>query len=234
VLGPVPSMIPALRTRGPISVPASNSQVINAVRNGPYWKDTIIFLTYDEHGGFYDHVRPPRARQGRQRTPDGISPGQCADLSNPPASLMAGGGAQCSSNQESKNGTSVATAEELCPELAANPTGPFPAECANFDQLGFRVPLLAVSAFSKPHYVSHVVSDHTSLLALIEKRFMASGREHDRDADHHDDDAASRPHLTNRDLFADTLEDMFDFDNSPSLQTPVGSAGPPVNDCTPK
>ena len=36
---------------------------------------------------------------------------------------------------------------------------------------------LAVSAFSKPHYVSHVVGDHTSLLALIEKRFMTSGKE---------------------------------------------------------
>jgi hypothetical protein len=30
------------------------------------------------------------------------------------------------------------------------------------------------------------------------------------------------------------LEDMFDFDNVPSLQTQVGVAQPPVNDCTPK
>ena len=207
------------------------SQVINAVRNGPYWKSSIIFLTYDEHGGFYDHVRPPRARQGLQRTPDGVSPGQCADLSNPPASLLPGGGAQCSSNQESATGTSVATAEQLCPELAADPTGPFPAACASFDQLGFRVPLLAVSPFSKPHYVSHVVGDHTSLLALIEKRFMLSGS---ADADRRGGDPASRPHLTNRDLYADTLEDLFDFDDSPSLHTTVGSAEPPVNDCTPK
>jgi hypothetical protein len=169
-----------------------------------------------------------------QRTPDGVSPGQCADLSNPPASLAPGGGAQCSSNQQSATGTSVATAEQLCPELAADPTGPFPAACASFDQLGFRVPLLAVSPFAKPHYVSHVVGDHTSLLALIEKRFMTSGREHDEDADHRGDHPGSRPHLTNRDLFADTLEDMFDFDDSPSLSTAVGSAEPPVNDCTPK
>jgi phospholipase C len=40
------------------------AQVINAVRNGPFWKDSIIFITYDEHGGFYDHVAPPRTRQG--------------------------------------------------------------------------------------------------------------------------------------------------------------------------
>jgi len=64
------------------------STVVNAVRSGPYWKDTVIFITYDEHGGFYDHARPPRAQQGHARTPDGISPGQCADLSSPPASLQ--------------------------------------------------------------------------------------------------------------------------------------------------
>jgi phospholipase C len=212
------------------------SQVINAVRNGPYWKDTIIFLTYDEHGGFYDHVRPPKAPQGGRRTPDGVAPGQCKDLSNVPASLLPGGGAQCNNNQLSKTGTSVATAEELCPELATDPTGPFPAQCASFDQLGFRVPLLAVSAFSKPHYVSHVVGDHTSLLALIEKRFMTSGKSRDFDFDHdgNDDVDATRPHLTNRDLHASTLEDLFDFDHSPSLHTTVGSALPPASDCTPK
>jgi len=43
----------------------------------------------------------------------------------------------------------------------------------------------------------------------------------------------TRPHLTRRDLDADTLEDMFDFERSPSLNTAVGIALPPTNDCTP-
>ena len=34
-------------------------QLINAVRNGPNWKDAAIIITYDEHGGFWDHVAPP-------------------------------------------------------------------------------------------------------------------------------------------------------------------------------
>jgi hypothetical protein len=89
------------------------SQVVNAVRNRPYWKDSIIFITYDEHGGFYDHARPPRAPQGGTRTPDGIAPGQCAYLLNPPASLKPGGGAQCSPDQVDPAGNSVVTAEEL-------------------------------------------------------------------------------------------------------------------------
>jgi phospholipase C len=33
--------------------------LINSVRNGPNWKDTAIVITYDEHGGFWDHVAPP-------------------------------------------------------------------------------------------------------------------------------------------------------------------------------
>jgi phospholipase C len=216
---------------------ASVSAIINAIRNGPHWQDTIIFLTYDENGGFFDHVKPPRAPQGGERTPDGVAPGQCEDLSNPPASLQPGGGAECAANPFSKTDTSVADAEALCPALAEDPTGPFPAECASFDQLGFRVPFVAVSPFAKPHYVSHAVSDHTSLLALIEKRFMTSGAAlhlvADRDGDADDVDL-SRPHLTRRDLFANTLEDMFDFDRSPSLATEVGSALPPTQDCTPK
>ncbi len=33
--------------------------LINAVRNGPNWNDCVIIITYDEHGGFWDHVAPP-------------------------------------------------------------------------------------------------------------------------------------------------------------------------------
>ena len=195
------------------------SQVVNAVRNGPYWKDTVIFITYDEHGGFYDHVRPPRARQGGHRTPDGISPGQCADLSNPPASLAPGGGAECAANPISTTDTTLADAIALCPALASDPTGPFPEHCASFDQLGVRVPFIAVSPFSKPHYVSHTVGDHTSILAFIEKRFL--------------DTPNGTQHLTRRDAHAHTLEDLFEFDRAPSLTTAVGSAAPPAVDCTP-
>jgi phospholipase C len=198
------------------------SKVVNAVRNGPFWRDSIIFITYDEHGGSYDHVAPPRARQDHEPNPDGISPGQCADLSNPPASLQPGGGAECAISKGGAIG--------LCPGLGSNPTGPFPASCANFDQLGFRVPFLAISPFSKRHYVSHTVGDHTSLLALIEKAFMTS--EEDGDGDR--DDADAHPHLTKRDQHANTLEDMFDFNHSPSLNTRVGTAALPAQDCTPR
>jgi phospholipase C len=173
------------------------AQAVSAVRNGPNWKDSIIFIAYDEHGGFYDHVRTPAAAQGGAPNPDGINPGQCADLSNPPTSEKPHGGLNCAFS------TPIETA--FCPGFT--PTGAFPADCANFDQLGMRVPFIAVSPFSKPHYVSHTVGDHTSLLALVERRFLTGG--------------GGTMHLTERDAHANTLEDLFDFDHSPSLSTPV-------------
>ncbi|MEA3175168.1 MAG: phospholipase, partial [Gammaproteobacteria bacterium] len=43
------------------------ADVYNAVRNSPCWKSTLLIITYDEHGGCYDHVPPPPATP-----PDGI------------------------------------------------------------------------------------------------------------------------------------------------------------------
>jgi phospholipase C len=33
--------------------------VYYALRNGPNWNETLLIITYDEHGGCYDHVPPP-------------------------------------------------------------------------------------------------------------------------------------------------------------------------------
>jgi phospholipase C len=36
------------------------TKMINAVMRSPMWERTAIFLTWDDWGGFYDHVEPPR------------------------------------------------------------------------------------------------------------------------------------------------------------------------------
>jgi phospholipase C len=178
--------------------------MVRAVRNGPDWKDSVIFITYDEAGGFYDHVAPPRVPQGGKPNPDGINPGQCADLSAPPESEAPGEGANCELSQ--------GRAKSLCSSFT--PTGPYPANCPNFDQYGFRVPFIAVSPFSKPQYVSHTVGDHTAILAFIEKRFFHG----------------KHTHLTLRDQNASTLEDMFDFKNAPSLNAAIPQGKAPGKD----
>jgi phospholipase C len=45
--------------------------VYNAVLNGPGWNQTLLFITYDEHGGLYDHVPPPSGA-----TPPDATPGE--------------------------------------------------------------------------------------------------------------------------------------------------------------
>jgi len=34
-------------------------EVYEALRSSPQWNETLLVITYDEHGGFYDHVKTP-------------------------------------------------------------------------------------------------------------------------------------------------------------------------------
>jgi phospholipase C len=38
-------------------------QALNAVMQGPDWNSTVVFVTWDDFGGFYDHVAPPQVDQ---------------------------------------------------------------------------------------------------------------------------------------------------------------------------
>ncbi len=61
-----------------------------------------------------------------------------------------------------------------------------------FRRYGFRVPSVVVSPYSKQDYVSHMVYDHTSVLAFLEKKF-------------------NLPALTKRDANANDLFDFLDL-----------------------
>ncbi len=78
------------------------------------------------------------------------------------------------------------------------PDGGFAAQ---FDQTGFRTPLLVVSPYAKRGFVSHQVTDHTSILRFVEARF-------------------GLPALTRRDANAVPPFDMFDFGH-PDLDVPA-------------
>ncbi len=57
----VPSGAVSEHPPAPISFGQSYvTSLINAVMNGPDWDSTAIFLTWDDWGGFYDHVVPPK------------------------------------------------------------------------------------------------------------------------------------------------------------------------------
>eukprot|EP01087_Luapelamoeba_hula_P022092 TRINITY_DN7847_c0_g2_i2.p1 TRINITY_DN7847_c0_g2~~TRINITY_DN7847_c0_g2_i2.p1 ORF type:complete len:483 (-),score=44.04 TRINITY_DN7847_c0_g2_i2:202-1650(-) len=53
------------------------ADVYEALRNGPKWNSTLLLITYDEHGGFYDHVSPPQRNvppPDNHRPPAGQAP----------------------------------------------------------------------------------------------------------------------------------------------------------------
>ena len=45
------------------------TSLINAVMRGPQWKETAIFLSWDDWGGFYDHLAAATARAPRAPRP---------------------------------------------------------------------------------------------------------------------------------------------------------------------
>jgi phospholipase C len=116
------------------------AKVVRALMESPNWKNTSLFLTYDEHGGYYDHVPPPRAIKP-DNTPPLLKPGDVP---------------------------------------------------GSFNRYGFRVPLIVVSPYARPGYVSSIVQDHTSLLRFIERKWNIGA-------------------LTFRDANAHDMTDYFDF-----------------------
>jgi len=129
-----------------------------AVAEGPQWYDdsgdrpkgAAFVMTYDEWGGFYDHVAPP-----------------------------------------------------TMPDLLENPN-----HCDDWGQLGFRVPTILASAFSKKEFVGTEVYDHTSILKMIEWNFNLAP-------------------LTPRDAAANNLAEVLDFSQTPRVELGDTSYGPP-------
>ncbi|MBV8355231.1 MAG: hypothetical protein JO101_07925 [Candidatus Eremiobacteraeota bacterium] len=105
------------------SGPSWVASIVNAIGASPYWVNTAVFITWDDWGGFYDHVAPTTY---------------------------------------------------------------------NSYELGFRVPLVVVSPYAKPGYVSHVQHEFGSILHFVEETF-------------------SLPSLGTTDARADDLADVFDF-----------------------
>jgi phospholipase C len=98
---------------------------VQAIMSNPkVWKKTALFITWDENGGFFDHVAPPVAPKGTKGEYLTVSP---------------------------------------LPKAANGIAGPI--------GLGFRVPMIVVSPFTRGGLVCSDVFDHTSMLRFLETRF---------------------------------------------------------------
>jgi phospholipase C len=100
-------------------------QVLQTLFSHPkVWKKTALFVTWDENGGFFDHVAPPVPPKGTK--------GEYLTVANLPTEAQG----------------------------IRGPIG-----------LGFRVPMLVISPFSRGGLVCSDVFDHTSTLRFLETRF---------------------------------------------------------------
>lgn len=135
--------------------PSWVASVVNAIGKSQYWDNTAIFLTWDDWGGWYDHVSPP---------------------------------------------------------------------VYNSNELGFRVPAVVISAYTKKGYVSHRQHEFGSILKFIEKTFGLGS-------------------LGTTDARADDFGDCFNFSHAPRTFKPIpaplsagyflrerASGGPPDED----
>jgi phospholipase C len=109
----------------PVAGEIAARQIVEALIAHPKtWRKTALFLTWDENGGFFDHVAPPTPRAG--------TAGEFLTV-------------------------------PTLPDAAEGIRGPI--------GLGFRVPMIVVSPFSRGGLVSSQVFDHTSTLRFLETRF---------------------------------------------------------------
>jgi phospholipase C len=105
---------------------AGTRGVVESIVSSKLWGKTALFVTYDENGGFFDHVTPP--------TPPKGTAGEYLTVAKLPDSA----------------------------EGIRGPIG-----------LGFRVPMIVVSPFSRGGLVCSDTFDHTSTLRFVETRFGA-------------------------------------------------------------
>jgi phospholipase C len=116
--------------------PSWVASVVNAVGKSKYWNSTVILVTWDDWGGFYDHVKPPHL---------------------------------------------------------------------DYQGLGFRVPLLAISAYAKKGHVSHNQYEFGSILKFAEDNWQLGTLNHT--------DARA----------ADFVNDFFSFSQPPRKFVPISA-----------
>jgi phospholipase C len=190
---------------------AKMASILNSFMTSASWADSVFFLSYDEGGDPYDHVP---AVQGRSNVNTivanmGYLPlGSIPDIAS--ISVNADSYEPCLANGPPVN--RVPTPTTHCDLKTTDPgavSTDAPAIQGFAAQLGFRLPNMVISPFTRRHYVSHVPMDHTAVIKFVESRFIGPAA-----------------HLTNRDAAQPDLLDFFDFVNVPWAVPPPAASIP--------
>jgi phospholipase C len=190
---------------------AEMAKVVGAFMASPEWASSIFFFSYDEGGGPYDHV-PPVSGHSNENTDASL--GTIADIAS--ISVNADTYEPCLPS----GGTPTLHCDLLSDYPGANPSDA-PAVDGFAAQLGFRLPNIVISPFTRKHYVSHTPMDHTAVIKFVENRFIGSST-----------------HLTARDAAQPNLLEFFNFTTPqwatpPTPPTPVSEESLGYDPCTP-
>ncbi|MBI3868425.1 MAG: phospholipase C, phosphocholine-specific [Verrucomicrobia bacterium] len=118
------------------------SEVMDILTSNPaVWRKTVLILTYDENDGYFDHVPPFVAPHPGRPDTGSVSEGMSVEEDFVTMEEELRGGKKPEDARESSIG------------------------------LGFRVPLVIASPWSRGGYVCSQVFDHTSVLQFLERLF---------------------------------------------------------------
>jgi phospholipase C len=194
---------------------AEVAKIVNAFMASPEWKNSVFFFSYDEGGGPYDHV-PPVPNHSNDFTNIstlGATPPDISSIAVNPDSYF-----PCLP-------PTVGTPTRHCDLPSATEPGGHADDAAAEQgfaaQLGFRMPNIVISPFTRKHYISHIPMDHTAVIKFVENRFIGPSA-----------------HLTARDAAQPNLLDFFDFTNPPwatppTPPTPVSDGSLGYSSCQP-
>jgi phospholipase C len=148
----------------PIDEQAFVIQVVNAVQDSKYWATTAIIIAYDDSDGWYDHQAPPIVNPSSLAT----STGHLPDAGNTTDQLNGNG--IC--NMGVQQGKTVPTNSLPGAVVDGGTAQPVMGRCG----YGTRMPLLAISPYSKVNFIDHTLTDQSSVLKFIEDNWLNGQR----------------------------------------------------------
>ena len=164
-------------------------QVINALQQSEEWKDTAVFLAWDDSDGWYDHVTGPIVNASANASGTDDTDTNANDSFIPTLPL------------------SASTAPANSAALPTSGVCGRPGNGALAGRCGYgpRLPLLLISPWARQNFVDHTLTDQTSMLGFIEQNW---GLEFI-------DQFPPAAGQGSFDRLAGTLMNMFDFDGNP-------------------
>jgi phospholipase C len=179
--------------------------VINALQQSRFWRETAVIINYDDSDGWYDHVVGPIINHSTNLgTTDPSDPSIGGDNNDTNANDSFVPTLPLSTSTTPSNPGNITTSG-VCglPPVGAPPGA---GRCG----YGPRLPFILISPWAKPNFIDHTVTDQTSSLHFIEANWNLGFI-----------DGATVPPgqplgSFSFDQFAGSILNMFDFDEQPN------------------